>query len=466
MATSQIKRIKEWRPSFGKSSNVMIEGHLDGDERKRLWRSSVIEHREKPRILITKGGGKYQLVGSINKKACIERGFSLHIIEMFVDGFPDDWRELLQTQYTNITQNLRTFTTTANNDIDHNFDHFTPPRSKKKPPKETKAVVPYKTTPNTVATTRSGRVVKPRIATWANQNIVYDNNGSVIEIRNPTTTTSQSKKVNQNLEKLCDVLGVETPEASQISEKSANSPKRRSTEKPKTKKKKRENNLVGYSDSEYDSIDELSSDGIELLETGDTPIRPSKQTAKKLQKRNRILESSSEDEAKEVPIKVEKVRRKRTATKTSTKDVPNKKGKKNAPISKGLSLKKARQQTITPTPVDFDDPVVEFPESDKENDVAPKKWTAKEKDRFLELLKIMNPINDYDWERFRENNKSDRTIEEMKEKAKELRWKPSRVASREETVNQIDQITAKPGTVAHIVYASESSKSKLFICEK
>uniref|UniRef100_A0A914Z6W0 SANTA domain-containing protein n=1 Tax=Panagrolaimus superbus TaxID=310955 RepID=A0A914Z6W0_9BILA len=74
MATSQIKKIKEWRPSFGKSSNVMIEGHLDGDERKRLWRSSVIEHRQKPRILITKGGGKYQLVGSINKKACIERG--------------------------------------------------------------------------------------------------------------------------------------------------------------------------------------------------------------------------------------------------------------------------------------------------------------------------------------------------------------------------------------------------------
>uniref|UniRef100_A0A914XSH4 Uncharacterized protein n=1 Tax=Panagrolaimus superbus TaxID=310955 RepID=A0A914XSH4_9BILA len=186
-----------------------------------------------------------------------------------------------------------------------------------------------------------------------------------------------------NLEKLCDVLGVETPEASQISEKSANSPKRRSTEKPKTKKKKRENNLVGYSDSEYDSIDELSSDGLELLETGDTPIRPSKQTAKKLQKRNRILESSSEDEAKEVPIKVEKIRRKRTATTTSTKNVPNKKGKKNAPITKGLSLRKARQQTITPTPVDFDDPVVEFPESDKENDVAPKKWTAKEKDRFL-----------------------------------------------------------------------------------
>uniref|UniRef100_A0AC34GTP9 SANTA domain-containing protein n=1 Tax=Panagrolaimus sp. ES5 TaxID=591445 RepID=A0AC34GTP9_9BILA len=462
MARNQIKRIKEWRPSFGKSFNVMIEGHLEGDETKRLWRSSVIEHRDQPRILITIGGGKYQLVGSINEKACLERGFSKKLIDQFVDGFPDDWRDLLHTQYTILTHNLANFITTRKTDIDHDFDHFTPPKPTKKAKKETKAVVPYKTTANTVATTRSGRAVKPRVATWANQSIVYDNTGNVIEVRNPTTTTRQSKKVNQNLEKLCDVLGVDTPEASQISEKSVNTPKRRSTEKPK-KKKQQKNNLVGYSDSEYDSIDELSSDGLELLETGDTPIRASKQVKKNLQKKNRILESSSEDEEKQVPIKVEKIRRKRTATTApSTKNVPTKKGKKNEPISKGLSLKKAREQTVSPSLVDFDDhPIVEFPESDKENEKAPKKWTAKEKERFLELLKIMNPVNDFDWERLHENNKSDRTIEEMKEKAKELKWKPSRLAPREETNNQIDQITARPGTVAHIMQANQVNQNYL-----
>uniref|UniRef100_A0A914P7Z2 Uncharacterized protein n=1 Tax=Panagrolaimus davidi TaxID=227884 RepID=A0A914P7Z2_9BILA len=49
----------------------------------------------------------------------------------------------------------------------------------------------------------------------------------------------------------------------------------------------------------------------------------------------------------------------------------------------------------------------------------------------------------------------------MKEKAKELKWKPSRVRSTEENSHQINEITARPGTVAHIMQANKVNQNYL-----
>ena len=75
-------------------------------------------------------------------------------------------------------------------------------------------------------------------------------------------------------------------------------------------------------------------------------------------------------------------------------------------------------------------------------------------------MKRVNPVKDNDWEQV-QRLKTDgfRTIDEMKEKAKELHWKPKTIqrnnyekttASNVNNVS-IGQITARPGTVAYLV---------------
>ena len=80
----------------------------------------------------------------------------------------------------------------------------------------------------------------------------------------------------------------------------------------------------GVSDSEYDSVDEESSDGLELIESGNTPIVPSRRTAKHVHKRMKIFESSPEESAE----KKEKRTRKRLHKHAPKPDYATKKNKK------------------------------------------------------------------------------------------------------------------------------------------
>lgn len=52
----------------------MVEGYVEDDSLKKLWRSTNIEFREDSRTLKTRTGTTYKLVGSCNKSVCLLKG--------------------------------------------------------------------------------------------------------------------------------------------------------------------------------------------------------------------------------------------------------------------------------------------------------------------------------------------------------------------------------------------------------
>ncbi|XP_071832876.1 uncharacterized protein [Apostichopus japonicus] len=77
---------------------IVIEGHRIGDPEGELWHSSAISERIKPRLLVTSSGSKYRLRGSMNIAMTLENGFSPDTVKRFLNGFPVDWKEIIQEQ--------------------------------------------------------------------------------------------------------------------------------------------------------------------------------------------------------------------------------------------------------------------------------------------------------------------------------------------------------------------------------
>ena len=93
----------DWFPYYvGKTSQCSVEGTLYKDlskiKKKRennRWTTSIITKRICQNQLSTNSGSLYILKGVMNVKSALEKGFPSSLTNLFINGFPEEWKELL-----------------------------------------------------------------------------------------------------------------------------------------------------------------------------------------------------------------------------------------------------------------------------------------------------------------------------------------------------------------------------------
>jgi len=106
-----IKELENWFlilevKKEGKIAQFKIGGYLPGQlDRNKIWYSSMITDRISARELLTKRGTKYKVIGSADINACVDNGIEMHIAQQFVNGFPENWKNILAKQFNTIPNN-------------------------------------------------------------------------------------------------------------------------------------------------------------------------------------------------------------------------------------------------------------------------------------------------------------------------------------------------------------------------
>ncbi|CAJ0608578.1 unnamed protein product [Cylicocyclus nassatus] len=84
--------------SFG----VCVEGYRPSDETEtvlRNWHSTAIEKRITSTLLHSHSGSVYELRGSIDRDLAFQFGYPGELIDMFANGFPEDWKSTLKEYF-------------------------------------------------------------------------------------------------------------------------------------------------------------------------------------------------------------------------------------------------------------------------------------------------------------------------------------------------------------------------------
>ncbi|ESO91948.1 hypothetical protein LOTGIDRAFT_233260 [Lottia gigantea] len=173
----------EWiiRP-FPRTKGVIVEGKRRGDD--AYWRSSSIAERKDSRTLITDRGSTYKLVGNIEKLDAIDAGFSPGIVKAFTNGFPKKWNELIEKHYVSEDRNTYHPNGTMNVSTVSTKTGKTAVASPSEVLNGTVVGTPLGqfVDINHLKTTKSGRVVKPVLAKWAGQKVVYDSSSKQMKV--------------------------------------------------------------------------------------------------------------------------------------------------------------------------------------------------------------------------------------------------------------------------------------------
>lgn len=94
---NKVVQIKEWIIKvINHSTAICVEGKLI-DIANIYWHSNAIIERIEHRKLRTSSGNIYILRGMIDKTSMIEEGYPHHLIRKFMFGFPEKWREYIDT---------------------------------------------------------------------------------------------------------------------------------------------------------------------------------------------------------------------------------------------------------------------------------------------------------------------------------------------------------------------------------
>ncbi|XP_065833291.1 uncharacterized protein [Oscarella lobularis] len=95
LANAQV--LVKWSVCVSQSGSAFLEGILDGQP----WRTCSVAERIDNRHLKTKSGKVYHLKGPNDVAAMTECNFDRKLIQAFRNGFPSDWRKLVQQYYQN-----------------------------------------------------------------------------------------------------------------------------------------------------------------------------------------------------------------------------------------------------------------------------------------------------------------------------------------------------------------------------
>lgn len=74
---------------------VYVQGIKTEAEPPLPWRTSIIAHRLRHDLVQTSSGSTYQLMGPLDRQQTRGNGFSQHTADAFVEGFPEDWIDVL-----------------------------------------------------------------------------------------------------------------------------------------------------------------------------------------------------------------------------------------------------------------------------------------------------------------------------------------------------------------------------------
>ncbi|KAE9551373.1 hypothetical protein FO519_005427 [Halicephalobus sp. NKZ332] len=261
------KELRSWLPRLGSSEFVvLIEGLVWDNGKQRRWRSGPISVRIESNVLQASSGNRYRILGRLDHQMCAE----------------------LCKKEKSTAISVKNITSIS---------------SKKTP--NTKKRFKKKDAESTVKVTRSGRLSRPPLASWANQRIIHDIEGNPIEATGITTKTKFNKNETPKLGLVCQKLGLKLPSPTKFEESKIDS--------PVVKKIKRKDNSA----LDYESVDEESLTGCEDFLT---PIIPRKKESKKprnvLESANRTMdevpeatciveypESEEEEESTETQVK-------------------------------------------------------------------------------------------------------------------------------------------------------------------
>lgn len=192
---SRINVLKQWSIKAVKTHThmgIIVEGQRSEDQVGDLWHSTAIVKRVNAKLVQTKSGSQYKLVGPINNKLTLQQGFSLEFVKSFKDGFPSNWLSHVADHFN--SQSSSESEDEKQEQPDKKEKRVRPDSKNAKhsaatatgTPTESRAKVKGKATdlktpenralPKEVEikTTRSGRMVKPPLAWWRGQRIITD----------------------------------------------------------------------------------------------------------------------------------------------------------------------------------------------------------------------------------------------------------------------------------------------------
>ncbi|CAH1263950.1 MIS18BP1 [Branchiostoma lanceolatum] len=164
------------------STDIVVEGHRKQDPEHQYWHSTAIVKRMHSRMVVTGSGTMYKLRGLIDRAMVLEQGFPAKVAKAFKAGFPENWREVLEdsrnsTSETEGEQRSNKQETSVSQRGHHKGRESL--QSKKAvpnvPPRSMETVL------GSLGRSRSGRVVKPRMAWWANQRVVIEKDNVKID---------------------------------------------------------------------------------------------------------------------------------------------------------------------------------------------------------------------------------------------------------------------------------------------
>ncbi|XP_050404546.1 mis18-binding protein 1 isoform X2 [Patella vulgata] len=191
-APVRVFTLSDWiiRP-LKKVKGVLVEGKRSGID--EYWRSSSIAERRDGNTVVTDSGSVYRLVGNIQKLDAIDAGFSPELIQSFNRGFPKKWRELISNHFNSEDEGHSANGTISNKSSSVSKLKTPAVKNKSKNLKTPEPVNPLNETMvgtpegqivdlSTLKQTRSGRVVKPVLASWAGQRVEFDTQTKAMKV--------------------------------------------------------------------------------------------------------------------------------------------------------------------------------------------------------------------------------------------------------------------------------------------
>ncbi|KAL3990992.1 SANTA (SANT Associated) family protein [Acanthocheilonema viteae] len=309
-------------------------------------------------------------------------------------------------------------------------------------------------------TTRSGRTIKPRLATWTGQRIMYNVHGSPIKAVGITTDSIYSTSVS-DISSLSSLREMSLRETEPKEDKNPNLHKINIARVP----------LVAYSDSKSSSSDD--DDG---RLSPPTPVTPF--CGKRGHHSSRMIISSPEESIKEKEKHKLRKRHIKTYKEISLKQ---KSMSKKETLSKAKNEKKNddKQNSVKETV-----PIISFSDVESDNGVEnaktgritndavtektknarARKWTCNDNTRLKLAVRAMCPQNENDWENIAASMRT-RTAEECRKQALEvlklnITPKESKMASISADVMDALRKT-KVGTLAHQIQADRFTRQYL-----
>ncbi|KAM3728020.1 Mis18-binding protein [Dirofilaria immitis] len=300
---------------------------------------------------------------------------------------------------------------------------------------------------------RSGRTIKPRLATWTGQRIVYNIHGSPIKAIGITTDSIYSTSAS-------DMSSSSTLHTTNLRETLLKKDRKSNFYSDNSRRFP----LVAYSDSKSSSSG--SDDGRLSPSTPLTPFY-----GKRGPHNSRVIMSSPEEDIKRKVMKRHKLCKRRT--KTHKRIFPKPKNKPKKLKEKDADKKSNVEETlpiVSFSDVESEDGVVEDARTDKivNNNIKKtknaKKWTGNDNTRLKLAVRAICPQSEKDWENVAASMRT-RTAEECRKQAMEvlkLNIAPRENKATSVSANVVDALRkTKVGTLAHQIQVDRFTRQYL-----